>query len=257
METSFGLFFFLRQSRNPQAIENGNVYVRITVNGERSEISTKRKCESGKWNSTSGRLNGKTEDVRQFNKYLNTFQQKIYEAKRRLIETDQEVTAEAIKWLVLGIDTSKKKYMILEIFRLHNQQMKELIGKQYAQATFIRFETTLRHTKNFFLWKYQMEDLDIHKLNYELITQFEFWFKSVRNCDHNTTMKYLSNFRKIVNYCLKNGWLPKDPFLGFVMSKKEVRRTALTEYDLKAIAGREFSANIKLKIFFYLVAIPD
>jgi phosphoglucomutase len=28
-------------------------------------------------------------------------------------------------------------------------------------------------------------------------------------------MKYLANFKKIVLHCLKNGWLQKDPFIGF------------------------------------------
>jgi site-specific recombinase XerD len=77
-------------------------------------------------------------------------------------------------------------------------------------------------------------------LNYEFITEYEFWLKSVRKCDHNTTMKYLANVKKIVIRCLKNGWLQKDPFIGFNMAKKEVERTALTEFELQTLSTKTF-----------------
>jgi hypothetical protein len=41
LETSFGLFFFLKQPKNHKTDER-YVYLRITVNGISKEISTKR-----------------------------------------------------------------------------------------------------------------------------------------------------------------------------------------------------------------------
>ncbi|MEO7802530.1 MAG: phage integrase SAM-like domain-containing protein, partial [Ginsengibacter sp.] len=45
--------------------------------------------------------------------------------------------------------------------------------------------------------------------------------KSVQNCNHNTTIKYISNLRKIINVCFKNGWLVKYSFIGFKMTKNK------------------------------------
>jgi hypothetical protein len=78
-------------------------------------------------------------------------------------------------------------------------------------------------------WKYKVSDIDVNKLDYEFITEYEFWLKSVRKCNHNSAIKYLTNFRKVINRCLRNGWLPKDPFANFKMTLREVERTALTE----------------------------
>ena len=50
----------------------------------------------------------------------------------------------------------------------------------------------------------------------------------------------MSNFKKIVNRCLRNGWLQKDPFLRFSMRKREVERTALTEFELEALRMKKF-----------------
>ncbi|HEY6082789.1 MAG TPA: site-specific integrase, partial [Chitinophagaceae bacterium] len=144
-----------------------------------------------------------------------------------------------LKNLLTGKEADKK--MILEIFGYHNEQMKELVGREFAPGTLQRYKTSLDHTRSFIKWKYGKEDMDIRQLNYEFISEYAFWLKSVRHCGHNTTVKYLSNFKKIVLRCVRNGWLPGDPFTGFKLTKKEVVRTALTEQELQTIAGKSFA----------------
>ncbi|MEI9918928.1 MAG: site-specific integrase [Bacteroidota bacterium] len=89
-------------------------------------------------------------------------------------------------------------------------------------------------------WKYKIDDIDVSELKYEFIADYEFWLKSVRNCDHNTSMRYLSNFKKIVHICIKNGWLNRDPFVGFKLAKREIEKTFLVEEELNRIINKEF-----------------
>lgn len=242
MEKSFGLLFYLKK---PKKFKEGQrpVYLRITVNGISSEISTKRKCDSSDWNSNAGRMDGKTDFAKSLNSYLDVLQRKVYEARKNLAENDHLVTAENIKSLLLGKEVSGDKYMLMDVFKHHNDQMAALVGSEYAPGTLERYITSYKHTQSFLEWKYQVSDIDIARLNYEFISEYEFWLKSVRKCDHNTTMKYLSNFRKIVKRCLLNGWLQKDPFMGFKMPKREVERTALTEKELQEMTSKTFSAE--------------
>lgn len=72
------------------------------------------------------------------------------------------------------------------------------------------------------------------------MTEYEFWSKNVRKCDHNSTMIYLANFKKIVIRCLKNGWLKHDLFIGFKVTKREVERVALTKSEVDRIASEHF-----------------
>jgi site-specific recombinase XerD len=239
MEKSFGLLFYLKKPKNFKEGQRP-VYLRITVNGISSEICTKRKCDYSDWNNTAGRMDGKTEFAKSLNSYLDVLQRKIYEARKNLAENDFPVTAENIKTLLLGKEISVHKYMLMEVFKHHNDQMAALVGIEYAAGTLERYTTSFNHTRSFLEWKFKVSDMDIGKLNYEFISEYEFWLKSVRKCDHNTTMKYLSNFRKIVKRCLLNGWLQKDPFMGFKMPKREVERTALTEMELQKIALKNF-----------------
>jgi hypothetical protein len=226
LEKSFGLLFFLKQPKNYQSGPM-YLYLRITVDGVVREISTKRLWESTRWSAEAGRATGSKEDAKALNQYLDTLRTKVHEARRSLLEADTPVTADAIKQLLAGKTEAKR--MILEIFQRHNQQMETLVGREFAPGTLERYRTSLAHTRAFIQWKYGLINMEIDKLDYEFISEYAFWLKSVRHCSHNTTMKYLSNFKKVVLHCVKNGWLNRDPFLGFKLNKKEVVRTALTD----------------------------
>jgi site-specific recombinase XerD len=242
MEKSFGCIFYLKRKGNDLSKEI-DIYLRITVDSDPVELSTKRKCFKENWNVKAGRAEGKTDYAKSINTYLDTLQQKVFEAKRRLIEVDEEVTSAKIKHLMLGGKVNKEKYMLMEQFKIHNEQIQALIGRDYAKGTLDRYETAYRHTLQFLQDKYKVSDIDIEKLNYDFITNYEFWLKTVRKCDHNTTMKYLANFKKIVIRCVKSGKLARDPFVGFVMSKKEVEREVLNDDQLRRIAQENFSAE--------------
>ena len=206
--------------KRPQNYKSGRryIYMRLTVDGAVKELSVKRQWEPSRWNIQIGRASGNKEDARSLNNYLDLLTSKVYDAKRILIESDKAVTAEALKNLLTGKEVDKK--MILEIFGYHNDQMKELVGREFAPGTLQRYKTSLDHTRSFIQWKYGKEDMDIRQLNHEFISEYAFWLKSVRYCRHNTTVKYLSNFKKIVLRCVRNGWLQGDPFAGFKLTKK-------------------------------------
>src|ERR1044072_3910837 len=121
--------------------------------------------------------------------------------------------------------------------------MAALVGLEYAPGTLERFQTAYPHTHTFLQWKYKVDDIDISKLDYEFISEYEFWIKSVRKCNHNSTIKYLTNFRKVINRCVRNGWLPKDPFANFKMTLREVERIALTETELQALIAQQFPTD--------------
>ncbi len=241
LEKSFSLLFYLKK---PKKFEPGNpmpIYVRITVDGIPKEISIGRQCSLERWKAKAGRAVGTKEDIRVLNAYLDTLQTKVYEARRQLLERDELITAENLRHALKGTEPIGR--MILAIFQEHNDKMCSLIGKDFSAATLKRYRSALRHTKAFLKWQYGVEDFDIRKLNFEFISQYEFWFKTIRNCNHNSTIKYLANFRKIVNWCLKNGWLEQDPFLGFKMTKKEVIPEFLNDVELSALASKKFSAE--------------
>lgn len=62
------------------------VYLRITIDGERVEISSKRYVNPSHWNTNRQKLNGTGEDTKTINAYLKTLEHEIYEVHRTMIE---------------------------------------------------------------------------------------------------------------------------------------------------------------------------
>jgi site-specific recombinase XerD len=240
MNTKLSVLFFVKRTKTNV---NGllPIFIRITVNGERIEFSTKRFTPSDKWSVEGNRMKGTSAEARATNSYLDTLKSKVYDYQQQLIREDEEVNTENMRNKILGIE--KRSHMIVGIFQQHNDEIKALIGKDYAAATHVRYETSLKHTEDFLKWKYKVSDIDIRKIDHEFITSYEFYFKSVCNCCQNTTSKYIKNFGKIIRICLANGWLQKNPFINYKSKMVEVERAFLSMEEIETMLNKVFVSD--------------
>jgi len=238
IEKSFAILFYLKK---PKGYVKGDmpIYMRITVNGVPKEITTKQECDPERWNNQAQRAKGTNEKTKSLNVMLDALERKVHEARLKLMEGSEPITAETLKNMLTG--QGERSHMLLEIFAQHNKQLSALVNTEFAPATLKRYDTTLEHVKAFIKWKYNVSDMDIKSLKFSFATDFEFYLKSEKKCNHNSTIKYIGNVRKIVNYCLKSGWLQKDPFFGFKMNKREVVREYLSKEELQALADKQFT----------------
>jgi len=240
LEKTFSLLFYLKK---PKDYELGAkpIYFRITVDGISKEISLGRRIEPSKWNSNAGRAIGAKEDMRKLNSFLDTVQNNVYDARLQLLEKKREITAELLIGMLRGF--TEPTVMIMKVFQKHNDEIKGLVGKDYSAGTLERYRTSYEHTRSFMQSKYGVNDMDVRKLDYEFVTQYEYWLKTVRNCGHNSTLKYIANFKKIVIRCIKYGHLTQDPFFAFKMSKKEVTPEFLTSEEIERIRQKKFGTD--------------
>lgn len=238
LEKSFSLLFYPKKSKS-YVSGDMPIYLRITVNGVSKELTTKRQCEPQRWNKYAQRVKGTNEQSKTLNAYLDTLERQVHEARKQLIEAHSPITAETLKNMLTG--QGEQPRMLLEIFQEHNNQMARLVDKEYSPATLTRYDTTLEHVRKFMKWKYNISDIDINSISFTFASDFEYYLKSERECNHNTAIKYLGNLRKIVNYCLKSGWLQRDPFFGYKMAKKEVIREYLTETEMQTLRDKKFA----------------
>jgi site-specific recombinase XerD len=242
MEHHISILFYVRKSKKTT---DGllPVYIRITINGQRIDQSIQRYVLAAQWSVQAGRMKGNGNEARQLNLYLDTLTGKVLKFERELVQDGKIITIDSFREKWLGL--ADKPRMLLELFQQHNDQVAALIqvGRDFAAGTLERYKTARDHTQSFIRWRYKIEDMDIRRLDFEFASEFEFWLKTARKCNHNTTMKYIGNLKKIVISCMKKGWLQKDPFLGFKMTKQEVYRVALTENDLRVITEKSFATD--------------
>jgi len=237
--TTFGLLFYIRRDKTNKKGE-APVFMRLTINGERADASIKRFIEPHAWNSAKGKANEKSRGGKDLNLYLDAISANILRIQRDLELDKKEVSAQIILNRYLGKEQSDR-HTLMEVFRAHNEKCRALSGISLAPATVIRYETTLRLTEEFLQKNYKKEDCYLDEVTNQFIEDFEFFLKTVRRCCHNTTTKYLLNFKKIIRIALAKGWMKKDPFAQVHFHFEPVEREFLEKQELKAMLNKEIT----------------
>jgi len=240
MNTKLSVLFFVKRTKtNVDGLLP--IFIRVTVNGARIEFSTKRFTTSEKWSVEGNRMKGTSAESKATNSYLDTLKAKVYDYQQQLIREDEVVNAENMRNKILGVE--KRSHMLISIFQQHNEEIKALVGREFATATYTRYETSLKHTIAFLNWKYKVSDIDIRKIDHEFVTSYEFYLKSVHKCNQNTTAKYIKNFGKIVRICLANGWIERDPFINYKCKIVEVERAFLSQDEIETMFNKVLATD--------------
>lgn len=232
MKANMTILFYPRRTRiNSKG--RCQVITRITIDGKRYEFSIGRLIDPNLWSKTKGRMKGNSQEARSVNRHLDILRNKIVDIQMECIHNKIPITLRLMNTKVIGEE--KKQRMLMEIFADHNKRIEELVGKEYAPGTLERYKTSLKHTRDFLLWKFKVDDVNILDVNHAFITDYEFYLRSVRNCSNNTAVKYIKNFGKIIRMCLANDWLDKNPFANYKAKVRPVERVYLTEGEIQKL----------------------
>jgi len=236
MDNPISILFYLKRVKvNAQGL--APIFQRITINGRRLDNSTGKFIDPDKWHPGMSKMKGTSEEARSINGHLDNLRSKILNVEKTLTKKDIPVNFESFKNEFQG--KKERGRLLIPIFQEHNRKIKELVGLEYAAGTLERYVTSLKHTKDFLSWKYNITDINIEKIDHAFITEYEFYLRSERKCANNTAVKYIKNFHKIINQCLANGWLNKDPFSNYKSKVKEVERVYLTEEEIQTIINKD------------------
>lgn len=119
--------------------------------------------------------------------------------------------------------------------------MKKLIGKEYAPLTYQRYQTAINHLKTFCKTQYNDEYFILSEVNHKFICAFEFYLKTIINCQHNSAMKHIKALKKVMRIALANDYIRKDPFVNYKITTKEVKRDSLLRDEIEILINKEFS----------------
>jgi hypothetical protein len=152
MNKTISVHFRLKKRSSYVVGQNLPIYLRLTIDGERTEFSTQREIDSTKWNSKKSRaIATKKEETRQLNSFLETMQAQIYEAQRALLNKGKDITVRSIRNKMLGIEEEVidplKDKSLMPVYREHIKQISDLVGKEYAKGTLKRFKSAFVSTE--------------------------------------------------------------------------------------------------------------
>ena len=239
MQNSLSVLFYVRK-KDVGDLSMATIYLRITVNGKRAEVSTMRKIALSKWNAKANKLIGYSIEARQTNRQLDIIKNRIYEIYQNLLNEDIDlVTAKGIRDEYIGVRKSRK--LILEILEEHNLRMERLVGKDYSFRTLQRYKTTKKHLAKFIKASYSLTDYPLKKIDVKYVNGFIYFLKSEQNLSHNSALKYVAYFKKIIRVAYANGWLDKDPFYNFKLRSETIDKEFLSNDELIKLIQSDFS----------------
>jgi hypothetical protein len=118
-QNTFGMFFFIKKNRKDKE-GKAHIYVRITLNGKRSDMALKHNISEINWNSKRGIAKGTKPEIVKLNNYLEEFRSGIVATYQELVLQKTLITAELVKNKFIGAD--KQEFTILKLIELHNQE---------------------------------------------------------------------------------------------------------------------------------------
>ncbi|MFV0187540.1 phage integrase SAM-like domain and Arm DNA-binding domain-containing protein [Empedobacter falsenii] len=214
------------------------IYFTIRIANKRYEFSTKKYIDPKTWDHKNSKIKGKTEEAYSINGYLEVIKSKIINLEIQYSLRNEVLTIEEIKQF-LNSQGNANKRMLVPIFHQHNDQLKKIINKEVAPGTIERYETTLKHIKEFLKHQYKKEDIAIDDIDHAFIMDLDFYFRAERKCNNNTTVKYIKNFKKIIRECMAKDWIQKDPFVNYKPKVEKVERIFLSQEEIYAIYEKE------------------
>lgn len=170
--------------------------IRVMLNGEISQFSSKLEIDTEQWDTKNGRALGKNAQAAKLNALIENMRVCITNIYWEIENTAAFVTAEKMRNAFWGYTV--KQQTLLSLFTQHNADVEKLIGVSKTKATLEKYDRTLRRLEGFMKARYNISDIALKEINHKFITDFETYLRTDCQCDANTAAKFIQGFRKII-----------------------------------------------------------
>ena len=227
---SFGVLFFIKKNF---LLKNGEapVCMRITVNRQRDEVRTKKSINPDLWSQAKECSRARDKKSRDLNEFIDDAKIRLSQLFNEMEQTGKVITPKSLLSKFFGQDEDNRKYL-LEVFREHNEQCRQLIGIDYAEITIRKYERSVCILREFIQAKYEKEDLLLKEINSEFVRNFDFYMKTTKHFHPNTILRYMKCFKKVINLAIANEWIARNPFFGIKFHSVETHKEILTMEEI-------------------------
>jgi len=236
MKNTFRILFYLKRNA---PLKNGLVPVmaRITICGQRTQLSTHLSVDPNLWCPDAGRMAGRSRSADEINRRLAEIRYRIEQCYRTLFFDGASVTPVMVKEAYLG--ALRHRHWLLEFFRRHNEEFGRMVGVSRCQPTYNKYRCVCRHLERYIRQTYRRDDLAFDELDREFLPGFHAYI--VRQCGHkkNTAWVYLISLKHILMLARSKGYLKCDLFAGYKLHSEFVSRNYLTVDEINRLLRLE------------------
>lgn len=238
MKSTFRILFYAKRDKQ-KADGTVPIWCRITVvDGQATRFNTKSSINPNIWDSKAAKAGGKSKEAIEINSLWDTIKASIYKVYHDLQTRENNVSAERVKNIFLGIEV--KHQTILELFRRHNEDIEKLVGVSKTKGTLQKYEVAYRRLSDFIKLQYNTSDVSLKEINHMFLNDFEIYLMTSCKCGLNTTATFMQRFRTIIIMAKNNGWIHTDPFANYKIRFKKVDRGYLTQEQIEILMQKTF-----------------
>lgn len=244
MRNTFKILFYVKKNA---PLKDGRVPVmaRITICGQRVQLSTQLSVDRDLWCASGGQAAGRSRAAVEVNRRLNDIRYRIEECYRKLFLNGSLVTPAMVKEAYFGIE--HRPCRLLDFFRRHNEEFRRMVGVSRSQATYNKYRCVCRHLERYVAAAYRRDDLAFDELDKDFLTGFHAYI--VQQCGHrkNTAWVYMIALKHILMLARSKGHLRCDLFAGYKLRSEFVSRSYLTFEEIDRLIRAELpSAGLRL-----------
>ena len=238
---------------NKSKAKNGiaPIYIRITIDGKRVEISTGKTVAIEKWSSEGQNVKGNNDEARTINQFIRLMIGQIEKIHLNISNQNIVPTVFMIKQELLNKEENKKpkQKTILEAIAYHNLKMKEKVNiGLISKNTLVRYTMVESKTKKFLMQCYNVEDLELTSLKLSYITEFEHYLLTNDKLQTNSAHKYIKNIKTVINMAIGLDWIHTNPFTQFRCSYTNPDREILNQIEITEVMNKDLKVPRLIKI---------
>lgn len=226
------ILFYLKHG-SPSKDNRLPLMCRITIDGESTSFSCKRRLPADRWDPRQGRMTGNYDEAQMINQELEHLREQLLTDFSAILKEYGSIKPQWLKEYTLG--APERQEMLLYMFHKHNEDFRKMVGYGKSQKSYQRYDIVYRHLRTFIRSRYFLEDIRVKYVTIHLINAFEQYLRVTLGLKNNTVWVYMITFKHIIALARAAGAIRSDPFSTYKNRFEQVERGYLTEEELQRL----------------------
>lgn len=232
MKTNTSILLYISKKRINKKGECP-IYCRITVNGNRCELSTGIYVAENNWK------NGKVNNDSTKSALIETMVSELSAIKNRFIFNNIEFTSESIKETYLCKSKTIEKLSVQQLFDEFFDFEKKRVNKQ--SETLVYYKRRVKPLLHF-LAENKSKEIAICEIKPRLADELTDWLLITKKYNPNYALKIIQIAKMMFQFALKKQYVTQNPFAFVKIKGKQKPLIVLSKEELNSIMQHRFAA---------------
>lgn len=251
MESNVKVTFWLNQKKkNAQNLIP--IYLRVSYDYEHFTKTAGVTIKLADWDKRAQRVRGVSDAASTANNQLEALRVKVFQIVSQLSLSGKPFNLQTIKKHLDGNEVNQ--VTLMRLMDENIKEMQKLKGKDYEQATIVKYANTKLRLQQYIRHRYKRSDLYLYELNHTFVSEWVVFLKDKYENSNTTCYKHYQRLTRIIRKAINQGYMEKHPYPAFKMRMQRKKIEYLTQDEIDRIEQTDFKVsrlNVIRDIFIF------